>query len=58
VIAYSLRYTLRNGARGVLTVLASSSCAAILTALDVFGDALHTCSVRPGVLGPVCGGAA
>lgn len=43
---YAAVYTLRNGTRGVLDLIASSSCAAILTALDTFGDALRSCSAR------------
>lgn len=41
------RYTLRNGARGVLHVIALCSCDAVLRAIDTFGDQLRTCSVRP-----------
>lgn len=44
---YFARYTLRDGGRGVLTVIASSSCAAVVVAIDLFGDALRKCSVRP-----------
>ena len=44
---YLARYTLRNGARGVLHVIATSSCHAVIVAIDTFGDALRTCSVRP-----------
>ena len=44
---YFARYTLRNGGRGVLTVIATSSCAAVMVAIDTFGDALRKCSVRP-----------
>jgi hypothetical protein len=51
--AYTCRYTLRNGARGVLTILASSSCAALISAMDHLGDALRTCSARPGLTSPV-----
>ena len=47
--AYTLRYTLRNGARGVLTMLASSSCAAVITAIDLLGDQLRTCSCCAGL---------
>ena len=43
---YAAVYTLRNGTRGVLDLIASSSCAAILTALDTFGDRLCSCSAR------------
>ena len=44
---YVARYTLRNGARGVLHVIARSSCDAVITAIDTFGERLRTCSVRP-----------
>ena len=44
---YLARYTLRNGARGVLHIIAASSCDAVVTAIDLFGTALRTCSVRP-----------
>ena len=44
---YLARYTLRNGARGVLTVIAACSCDAVITAIDTFGLALRTCSVKP-----------
>lgn len=52
--AYTLRYTLRNGTRGVLTMLSDSSASAIVQAMDLFGEQLRTCSARPGL----CGGAA
>ena len=45
---YLARYTLRNGVQGVLTLIAGSSCAAILIAIDIFGEQLRTCSARPG----------
>lgn len=45
--AFSARYTLRNGTAGVLTLLAHSSCAAILIAIDTFGTQLRTCSALP-----------
>ena len=41
------RYRLRNGASGVLRVIAASSCAAIVHAMDLFGDALRCCAARP-----------
>ena len=44
---YLTRYTLRNGTAGVLTLIAASSCAAILIAIDLFGEQLRTCSSRP-----------
>lgn len=40
-------YTLRNGTRGTLPVIARTSCDAILLALDTFGHELRRCSVRP-----------
>jgi hypothetical protein len=43
---YLARYTLRNGARGVLHVVAACSCDAVITAIETFGEALRTCSVR------------
>ena len=46
--AFSARYTLRNGSGGVLVLLATSSCAAILIAIDTFGTRLRTCSALPG----------
>lgn len=45
--AFLLRYALRNGTRGELTVIERSSCAAIVQALDTFGEALRSCSARP-----------
>lgn len=44
---YLARYTLRNGVRGTLTIIATSSCAAILTTLDTFGEQVRCCSARP-----------
>lgn len=43
---YLTRYTLRDGTRGALHVLATCSCAAVVTAIDRFGTALRTCSAR------------
>jgi hypothetical protein len=40
------RYTLRNGVRGVLHVVAACSCDAIVTVLDTFGESLRSCSAR------------
>lgn len=45
---YLAAYTLRNGTRGVLSVIAHKSCDAILMAIDTFGDQLRTCSARRG----------
>lgn len=44
---YHARYTLRNGTCGALTLLAASSCAAVVMVLDTFGESLRTCAVRP-----------
>lgn len=40
------RYTLANGSRGTLHVMAHTSCDAILRALDLFGDRLRRVSAR------------
>lgn len=40
-------YVLRNGARGALSVMADSSCSAVLIALDQFGERIQRLSVRP-----------
>jgi len=45
--AYLASYVLRNGQRGELTLIAASSCAAIVQAIDHFGELLRTCSARP-----------
>jgi hypothetical protein len=45
--AYRTRYQLHDGSRGVMTVLATSSCAAILAVHDTFGLQLRVCSARP-----------
>ncbi|MGC4075448.1 MAG: hypothetical protein QM702_00120 [Rubrivivax sp.] len=39
-----VRYSLRNGATGALHILAESTCSAIVTVVDLFGEALRTCS--------------
>ena len=44
---YRTAYTLRNGTRGVLHVVAGCSCDAIVIAIDTLGDALRSCSARP-----------
>lgn len=44
--AYLARYTLRDGTRGVLHVIAACSCDAIVTVIDHFGEALRACSSR------------
>lgn len=44
---YLAAYILRNGTRGVLSVIARNSCEAIVIALDTFGVQLRTCSARP-----------
>jgi hypothetical protein len=41
------RIRLRDGTRIALTILAASSCAAILIAQDTYGEALQVCSARP-----------
>jgi hypothetical protein len=45
--AFITRCRLRNGVSVVLTVIATSSCSAIVIAQDTFGDALQVCSARP-----------
>jgi hypothetical protein len=49
VIARHIRvkYTLCNGSRGTLDVIAASTCDGIDIALELFGDRLRTCSARP-----------
>ena len=45
--AYRLRYrTECGGPLHTIDVIASSSCAALIAALDLIGDALRSCSVR------------
>ena len=44
MLVISVRYTLRNGARGTLSMIAASTTAAIVCALDLFGDRLRTAS--------------
>ena len=44
---YRAAYTLRNGTRGVLHVLARNTCGAVVIAIDTFGEQLRTCSARP-----------
>jgi hypothetical protein len=41
-----ITYTLRNGARGTLHCIASSTTEAVLLALDTFGNSLRTCAAR------------
>lgn len=43
---YLARYTLRNGTRGVLHVIAASSCAALDAMFATFPDQLAGCGVR------------
>ena len=45
--AYLAHYTLRNGSRGVLHLIASCSCDTVVACIDTFGEALRTCAVRP-----------
>lgn len=44
---FACRYTLHNGTRGVLYMLAACSCDVVVAALDALGDQLHTCRVSP-----------
>ena len=44
---YLAAYTLRNGTRGMLHVIARNTCDAIVCAIDAFGEQLRTCSARP-----------
>lgn len=41
------RYVLRNGARGSLSVIATDSCAAVIAAMDLFGELLGRVSAKP-----------
>lgn len=45
--SYLCNYQLRNGARGQLTMLAASSCDAIIAVADCFGLRIQRLSVRP-----------
>lgn len=44
--AVDVRYTLRDGTRGHLQVLARSTAAAICHVMDLYGLALRACSAR------------
>ncbi|MES2959776.1 MAG: hypothetical protein V4792_16425 [Pseudomonadota bacterium] len=44
---YTAAYTLRNGHRAELQVIAADSCSAVLQLLDHFGCRLRCVSVRP-----------
>lgn len=44
--AYLCTYRLRNGATGTLTMLAASSCDAVIAMLDQLGDRIKRLSVR------------
>lgn len=44
----TVRYTLRNGARGTLPCLAQRTADAICMAIDTYGQQLRTCSARAG----------
>ena len=44
---YAAKYTLRNGASGVLHLVARHTFDAIVMAQDIFGLQLRTCSARP-----------
>lgn len=41
-----LRYTLRGGSRGRLMCMSRSTTDAVVIALELWGDALRTCSAR------------
>ena len=41
------RYVLHSGGRGSMTVVASSSCAAVVAMLDALGVDIRRLSVRP-----------
>lgn len=43
---FTASYTLPDGHRGTLSVIAPTSCDALLQVLETFGD-LRRCSVRP-----------
>jgi hypothetical protein len=45
--SYLVKYRLRNGVRGMLTVLARSTCEALITVTDMFDEQLQMCSGRP-----------
>lgn len=45
--AFVATYTTRAGARGTLTVLARSSCDAVIHILDALRDDVRRLSVRP-----------
>ncbi len=44
---YLARYVLRSGVRGTLTLIARSSCDAVIAAIDALDDDLQRLSVRP-----------
>jgi hypothetical protein len=43
---YLVTYRLRNGARNTLHLIARSSCDAVITVMDLFGEQLRVCSAR------------
>lgn len=45
--AFIARYTLRDGSRGTLAIVAASSCDAIVCVIDTFGGELRSCAARP-----------
>ena len=45
--AYTVRYRLRNGASGSLTLIMRNSCSAVMAVLDHFGDQLRSVAVSP-----------
>ena len=44
---YIASYRLHSGRCGTLHVLATTSCDALIAAMDAFGDQLCHCSARP-----------
>lgn len=45
--AFTARYVLRSGARGTLTMIATSSVDALIAAIDALRDDIQRLSVRP-----------
>lgn len=46
MIPVLVRYVLRNGTRGAVHVLATSTTAALVQCIDLFGEAVRFCSAR------------
>ena len=42
----TLTYRLRNGHKGTLSLIARSTCGAIIQAIGLFGDDLRGCSAK------------